>query len=312
MLVNVVRVEPSLAETETEAAGAGRVLIDEPNIRVGLYKTDKPVEFISDFDYEINTGDTLTNVIWARTKVALNYQKGIYSIKTKNQFITSTHYIRLTPVVPTAFFELTNYRRVVAGRGKASYNVYRGVLEYRYSPKSKLPYIINELPLDSYVAGIAEVGGSENMEYIRAVLIAARSYAYDNIQQSTSADMFNVYASTVDQLYLGYNSEKKLARVAQAAVDTLGQVVTYDGRPVTAPYFSRSSGTTLSSAKVWGGADKPWLVPIKCIYDMGKKRLGHGVGMSTADALAHAKKDGWNAAEILQYYYTGTEVEKVY
>jgi len=312
LIANAVTAEPSLAETETAAAEAGWILISEPNIRVGLYKTDQPVEFVSDFDYEINVGGENHEVIWARVAAKLSYQKGIYSVKTKTLFITSTHHIRLEPIGSDAFFVLKNYQRLVQGRGKEGFNAYRGTLEYQFSPKSKLPYIINELPLDSYVAGIAEVGGSENMEYIKAILIAARSYAYYNIQQSTAADMFNVYASTVDQLYLGYNSEKKLARVAQAAAVTYGRMVTYQGNPVTAPYFSRSSGATLSSVKVWGGSNKPWLVPVKCIYDKGKKQLGHGAGMSTTDALAHAKKDGWTAEEILQYYYTETQVERVY
>jgi peptidoglycan hydrolase-like amidase len=48
------------------------------------------------------------------------------------------------------------------------------------------------------------------------------------------------------------------------------------------------------------------------VYDKGKTMWGHGVGISGSDALARAGKDGWLYDQILKYYYTGVEVEKIY
>lgn len=298
------------AEVVFEEIAAGRELIAEPIIRVGLYKTDKPVEFVSEFVYEVWSGDKLRGIIPAGQTTTLSYQGGIYNLKNVELEFGSFDYLRLMPGQSENFFTLANYNRPVKGRGKVNFNVYRGVFEYRYSPKSKLPYIINELPLDSYVAGVAETHDSAPPEYIKALMVAARSYAYANIGKTppTEKRMFDVYPTTVDQIYLGYNSELFMPRVAQAATTTAGQMVIYQGKPVITPYFSHSDGKTRS----WKGKDRPWLKSVKAIYDKGKKMYGHGFGMSNYDAQKRAAKDGWTYDQIIQYYYTSTTVEKVY
>ena len=39
---------------------------------------------------------------------------------------------------------------------------------------------------------------------------------------------------------------------------------------------------------------------------------GHGVGMSQLDAAARAEEEGLSWKALLTYYYTGTEVEKLF
>ncbi|TSC84382.1 MAG: Uncharacterized protein G01um101413_677, partial [Parcubacteria group bacterium Gr01-1014_13] len=192
-----------------------RKLIPEPNIRVGLYKTKDPVKFTSDFIYEVWINKEFVGALFAQDNVVLSYKNGIYNITSDSLTVTSSNYIRLVPQDSHAFFTLTNYSRPVKGRGKINFNVYRGTLEYRYSPKSKLPYIINELPLDFYVLGVAEIYNTAPEEYVKALMVAARSYAYANISKTppTEKRMFDVYPTTVDQIYLGYNSELFMPRV---------------------------------------------------------------------------------------------------
>lgn len=312
-----------------------RDFIAEPTIRVGLYKTDKPVKFTSDFIYEVWTKGEFAGTILAQDIVTLsykqslklrqgseeenvfsssltpsNYKNGIYSLVSDSLTVTSSDYIRLVPQDPQAFFTLTNYSRPVKGRGKVNFNVYRGTLEYRYSAKSKLPYVINELPLDSYVLGVAETYNTAPVEYIKALAVAARSYAYALTSKLPPTDkrMFDVYPTTVDQIYLGYNSELYMPLAAAAAADTAGEMVTYNGNPVITPYFSHSNGNTRS----WKGKDRPWLKSVKAVYDKGKTMLGHGIGMSNNDAMKRAQKDGWTYDQILEYYYSSTTVEKIY
>ena len=298
----VLEIEPTIVPV--------RELIAEPTIRVGLYKTSEAIKFTSDFIYDVWIGGEIAGALFAQDAVVLGYKNGVYSIKSESLTVTSSNYIRLVPQDSESFFTLVNYNRTVAGRKKINFNMYRGALEYRYSPKSKLPYIINELPLDFYVLGVAETYDSAPLEYIKALAVAARSYAYANIGRTppTEKRMFDVYATTVDQLYLGYNSELFMPRVAQAAADTAGEMVTYKGNPVTTPYFSHSNGFT----KNWKGNDRPWLKSVKAIYDKGKKMYGHGIGMSNYDAMQRAGRDGWTYDQILQYYYTSTTIEKIY
>jgi len=291
-----------------------RTLINEPNIRVGLYKTNEAIKFKANFRYEIFADNISKGWLESNEPATLSYSQGVYKFSGGTLEFSSHSFIRLVPEDKEAYFTLTNYSRLVSWKGSKNFNVYRGTLEYVYSPKSALPYIINELPLDAYIAGIGETSNGAAMEYIKAILVAARSYAYLNILAGASSvqPSFDVFPTTVDQLYLGYNSEVLMPRVVQAAQATFGEMVTYNSNPVTTPYFGNSNGKTRGWKEVWGGTDKPWLQPVDCIYDQGESMFGHGVGMSANDASQRAAKDGWTYDQILKYYYTGVEVERIY
>jgi SpoIID/LytB domain protein len=144
--------------------------------------------------------------------------------------------------------------------------------------------------------------------------VAARSYAYKNInfEPPTEKRLFDVFASTQDQLYLGYISEQKMPRVAQLAQETIGEMVTYKNNVVTTPYFTHTNGQTKTWKNSKGVNDRPWLISVECVYDKYKKFFGHGFGMSTHDALMRATKDDWGYVQLLQYYYTDTQIEKIY
>ncbi|MBI2037311.1 MAG: hypothetical protein HYT15_00035 [Candidatus Magasanikbacteria bacterium] len=297
---------PATTEAPVEST---RPLVSEPTIRVGLYKTSETVKFKSEFPYEVWVGGVSRGIIAPEDVAQISYKQGLYTLKSESVEFGSSDYFRLVPSDPSNFFVLTNYNRPVAGRAKINFNVYRGTLEYRYSPKSKLPFIINELPLDLYVKGIAETHDSAPTEYIKALSVAARSYAYALISKNppTEKRMFHVYATTADQLYLGYNSELYMPKFVEAAMATAGELVTYKSNPVITFYFSRSNGSTKN-----GGKDRPWLKSVVAKYDKGKKMLGHGIGMSNSDAQQRALKDNWSYKEILEHYYTSTTVEKVF
>jgi hypothetical protein len=295
-------------------ATTSRVLISEPQIRVGLYKTPEPVKFVSEFNYNVYSGSELKGVLSAGSMATLHYENGTYFFKSADLDFSSSNYLRLVPDDLTNFFTIKNYERKLSGRS-INFNSYRGVLEYRYSPKSALPYIINELPLDEYVQATGETSDGAPAEYNKALLVAIRSYAFYHLSRSAAApgtNMFDVSPTTADQLYLGYNIERSMPNVLLQTAATHGEMVTYNGSPVVTPYFSRSDGRTRSWKEVWGGDYYPWLQSVETIYDQGKKMLGHGVGMSGADAIQRAKKDGWTYDQILKYYYTGVNVEKIF
>ena len=286
----------------------------EPNIRVGLYKTADPVKFVSDFDYNIYAGGDLQGVVPAGQTATLKYTNSTYFLQAGELKLSADEPWRFIPNDPSNFFTLTNYTRQMSGKGKRNFNAYRGTLEYAYSVKSDLPYIINELPLYEYVAVIADPVNTSPMEYIKALLVAARSYAFTSIDppNTKNKSIFDVYATTVDQLYLGYNSEIDMPRIKEGADATYGEMVTHGGTPVRAPYFANSNGQTKLWSAVWGGANKPWIQSVECVYDKGMKQYGHGVGMSNRDAMQRVIKDGWTYDQVLKYYYAGVEVERVY
>lgn len=283
-------------------------LIKEPMIRVGIAKTEKKVIFVSPFPYNLMSGGVDYGVLPENEVATMSYKNGVYSFSSLSIMITSSYKLRLVPGDLNNYFSILSLDRHLVSRSQLNFNTFRGTFEYWYSPKSQMPYLINELLLDSYVAGIGETSDGAPEEYIKALQIAARSYAYANISGAlpSTKNMFDVYASTVDQLYLGYNFESFSPRVAFFSGSTRGLMVTYKEDPIMAFYFSRSNGQTKNKKNT------PWLKSVVAKYDKGKKMLGHGYGMSNQDAIMRAKKDGWNYEQILTYYYSGTKVEKIY
>lgn len=293
---------------------SSRTLVAEPNVRIGLYKTTDEVQFRSEFSYEVYAGDVLQGTLFGEQLASMRYEGGNYYFNSPNLNFISPDRLRLIPYDINNYFTLLNYERFVSWKGNKNFNVYRGIMEFKYSPKSDAPYVINELPMDSYIAGIAETSNGAAMEYIKAILVAARSYAYYHLYNGVPSNQrtFDLYATTADQLYLGYNSEILMPRVVQAARATYGEMLTYNNQVAVTPYFGHSDGRTRTWSEVWGGANKPWLNSVVCAYDIGQVMFGHGVGMSAWDASQRADKDGWTYNQLLQYYYQGTSLEKVY
>lgn len=309
----VIDVETIPSTTPSYEVGMDRELIVEPIIRVGLKKTKDTINFISAQDYQIVSNNEVVGILGVNEATKINYKNGKYFLKSDSLDLESNFFWRFEPIESDSIFTIPGCKLSYTGR-KLDYCAYRGTLEYRYSPKSQMPYLVNELPLEEYIKGIAETDNNSAEGYIKAVLVAARSYAYKNISADppTEKRLFDVYATTKDQLYLGYTSEQKMPRVAQLAEDTAGEMVTYESAVVTTPYSSRTNGYTKTWKNYKGVNDRPWLQSVECIYDQGKRQWGHAIGMSTHDALMRASKDGWGYIQLLQYYYTGTQVEKIY
>lgn len=293
-------------------------LSEEPRIRAGIWKPNDFVQFKShEDDYRVYDGTTFMGILPKEYLGVMKFRDGQYNFKGADMQFSTDNYIRLEPVNDVhAVFELLNFAHQVKWRGGSrNFNQYRGAVEYRFSDDGKnVAYIINDLLFEDYVKGIGEASDDAPIEYIKAQVVAARTYAYYTKEETTKHDKrnFDVSATTGDQLYLGYIDEQISPNTVLAVSSTRGQMVTYKDEVVITPYFGHSNGKTRAYSTVWGGATKPWLVPVKCKYDKGLRRYGHGVGMSQRDASLHAQKDKWDYEKILSYYYTGTEVDLIY
>ncbi len=290
------------------------VLSEEPRIRVGLStKEQTTLQFVSyEDDYRILNGDKEMGVLSKRKVGILKYASGMYSFDGSGIYFQTDAVIRLEPVYdPHTVFTLMNVSRPMSWVGAGDFNKYRGALEYQIGQKDGILYAVNDLLLDDYVKGISETGRNDQLEFVKANLTAARTYAY---MSRGKYPFFDVLGSTYDQLYLGYNVEVLNPAVAMAAEASRGRMVTYQNEVVITPYFGNSSGYTKAWHKVWGGSSKPWLQPVKASYDLrdGKRQFGHGVGMSQRDANIRAKEEGVDFTALLKYYYTGTEATLMY
>jgi hypothetical protein len=191
-------------------------------------------------------------------------------------------------------------------------NMYRGVLEARMYNGQLI--IINELPLEDYLKGLAEVSNDAPQEKKKAIAVIARSYAQfymsDQNRKYPGAPYDGDDSPESFQKYLGYGYEKRSPLFSHAVDATAGEVVWYNGARVKTPFFSESAGRTFSAQEVWGWTHTPYLQSVSDTYckNGNGTQKGHGVGLSGCGAEAMANI-GKNYKEILNYYYSGIEVK---
>jgi len=121
------------------------------------------------------------------------------------------------------------------------------------------------VPLERYVRGVvsAEMPASWPMAALEAQAIASRTYA---LTAHAGGSRFDVYSDTRSQVYRGAAAETAATNAAVSA--TAGQVVTYDGQPVTTYYFASSGGMTEDDENSFPGATpEPWLRGVPDAYE---------------------------------------------
>ncbi len=118
----------------------------------------------------------------------------------------------------------------------------------------------------------AEMPASFEPEALRAQAVCARTYCLWKLEaKSHEADGADICAdSTCCQAYIDPaeaaerwedKADGYTAGIAAAVADTDGQILTYEGKPIQAVFFSSSTQTTEDAAAVWGNS-VPYLVPV--------------------------------------------------
>lgn len=299
-----------LDESEEESFVAS---VEEPTMRVGVLivdeETDWEVEIGSQTsDVELrDTDGKLLLTIPRGSDVRAAYENGVYVYGSGTAEKTSSLPLRFVPVTANAVLEITNFdRRVTRGTSFAN-NTFRNVLELRYNSSKDRTWIINELPMEYYLRGLAETSNSSPTEYQKAILTAARTYAYYHYTHgSKHAKEGYLVDAYRDQVYWGYGQEERNPLITAAVEASRGYIVTYQGATAITSYFSRSDGMTRNWSDVWAGSI-PYAKAVAVPCDQGKTLWGHGVGMSASGAICMAN-EGKTSEEILTYFYTGVEV----
>lgn len=144
---------------------------------------------------------------------------------------------------------------------------------------------IERIPLETYVQGVVagEMPIEFEIEALKAQAIAARTYIVrrlalkdDNGMPEAGVGSKADVTDTIDhQVYLSLNQlakkwpkeERKTntRKLGEAIEQTRGQIITYDGEPIQAVFFSTSNGYTENSEEYWQQAipylrsvDSPW------------------------------------------------------
>lgn len=174
--------------------------------------------------------------------------------------------------------------------------IFRGDLELMPAPtNSSTFHVINPVLLEDYLLSVvpSESPASWPLESLKAQAMAARTYAVANWGKH-KANGFDMKDDTSDQMYRGVVTEAPGPNEAVKA--TAHQVITHNGKPINALFFSCSGGMTDSSAEVWG-TELPYIQPVPD-FDQAAPRYRWSVNKSNADLQAAARKLGHDLGTI--------------
>ncbi len=264
-------------------------------IKIGLYENVKKTSLASSGEaYLINgkTGERLFtfnkmkyyDFKTHRGNIAIIIEGQTYNTKTNNVVITSKN--------PNDFLCAKNRWY----RGNMMIKLVNGGLT-----------VINDLSLEDYLKGVvpSEMPSGWNIEAQKAQAIAARSYAIANLGKRSSYG-YDLKDTPEDQAYGGASSET--VKTNNAVEQTKGIVLTYNKKVIPAFYCASAGGQTKASGDVWY-EDLPFLKSVPS-FDEHISKNGHGVGMSQHGANNLAKM-GYNAYQILNYFYSNTHFGKL-
>ena len=166
---------------------------------------------------------------------------------------------------------------------------------------------IVEVEFEDYVrCVVASEIGKANLEACKAQAVASRTFAASRgvLEGKAISD-----DASKAQAYIAARDYYDVCN--QAAAETAGEVLTYNGQYCTT-YFSHSNGGTVYACEEVWSQKKPYLVhkTDEWTKKSGVKRNGHGIGMSQAGAK-YAGANGVGYREILNFYYPNTTLTKI-
>ena len=165
------------------------------------------------------------------------------------------------------------------------------------------------LPLEEYVLHVAagEMPASFAGEAIRAQTVAARTYTVYHMLHGgcrshdadvcTGSGCCQAYCAEADmQAKWGERYAENRALFAEAAADTAGAVLLYDGEVVEALYHSASGGHTENAEDVYSAA-LPYLRGVESTAECGTRRL-YGEKRFSAEAFVALVNAEWPKARL--------------
>lgn len=131
---------------------------------------------------------------------------------------------------------------------------YRGKIEIVWDGEGFT--VINELSMNEYLYAVvpSEIPDSYGLEAAKVQAVTARSFAYVQYY----SDKFNAYGANIDDSVNSqvYNNVPESDISIEAVDATDGECLVYDGRVISANYFSTSCGMTSNIGEVWANGDE--------------------------------------------------------
>lgn len=164
-----------------------------------------------------------------------------------------------------------------------------------------------QLPLEEYLLGVvaSEMPVSFELEALKAQAIAARTFV--------AAREFYVDDTTASQVYKsddelkaqwGENYPSYIEKIKKAVDETHGKILTYQGEPITAAFFSSSNGTTNNSQDYWLN-EVEYLKAVDSHWDNEVKENGKEITFSKADLASKLGFTSIDNISVIENYENG-------
>lgn len=297
-------VSPTAPSVQTSSVSAPTRPI---RVRLSYNADESRVGYSQNYRITDGSGEVLFTVA-AGESATLRRSGGNIHVQVGN-ITRAASVIRVEGIPTNGRFVIHTWENRPAWNPALNDNEFRGALEVR-EVNGQAAYI-NELSLEDYMRGIAEVPNDTPREKAKALSVLARTYARFYMEEANRKFPGLPYDGSDDpdvfQKYLGYGYEKRSPNFLQALDATIGQIVTYQGKLIKTPYFSQSDGRTRSAKEVWGWADTPYLQSVEDPYCKGLTMKGHGVGLSGCGSDGMAR-NGASYQDIIKYYYQGVAI----
>lgn len=186
--------------------------------------------------------------------------------------------------------------------------------------------MVEKIPLEEYVAGVvaSEMPADFEKEALKAQALTARTYIVKQMMNDNKkklpegamvadTEFYQVYKSKEELKRLwGSDFSWKMKRIQEAVQETSGQILTYDGAPIDATFFSTSNGYTEAPEAVWA-TSVPYLKSVASPWDKDSPRF---VGQKTLtvnefESLLGVKLPGGSEIGTVIEWTSGKRVGKV-
>lgn len=139
---------------------------------------------------------------------------------------------------------------------------------------------IETLPLEDYVVGVvaAEMPADFQLEALKAQALTARTYIIKMLLSQADMNLpegADITDAVIHQVYRndeelkkiwGKDYDWKINRITQAVKETEGKILTFDGKPIEALFFSTSNGHTQNSEDYYPSSF-PYLRSVESPWD---------------------------------------------
>ncbi|MFE8701828.1 stage II sporulation protein D [Cytobacillus sp. FJAT-54145] len=142
--------------------------------------------------------------------------------------------------------------------------------------------LLENIPLEDYIVGVvaSEMPADFEMEALKAQALTARTYIVRQLLAEervgipegahvTDTVHHQVYKSDAElkEIWGAKDYKWKIDKIKKAVQATSGQILTYEGAPIDATFFSTSNGYTESSGDIWPN-QYPYLKSVESPWDV--------------------------------------------